>query len=206
MYPPPGGGGVPPPGAPMLRPYAPAGPGFPPGPPGAFAPPPMAMGPGPPPPMATMGGSAPGMHPHLKPAPYGAPPPPIFQPAGQAPPSSEKRTTVYVGKIPAGVGDDLVRRLLEVCGAIKSWKRVMDPESGQPKRFGFCEFEDAEGVLRAMRVLDGFPVKSEELLLNVNQATKAHVEPYAAKRNVDPEARSIHWSPYDRVRVVNADP
>jgi hypothetical protein len=21
-----------------------------------------------------------------------------------------------------------------------------------------------------------------------------------------PEARSIHWSPYDRVRVVNADP
>jgi hypothetical protein len=31
------------------------------------------------------------------------------------------------------------------------------------------------------------------------------VPPY--RRNlIDPEVRSIHWSPYDRVGVVNADP
>jgi len=51
--------------------------------------------------------------------------------------------------------DNLVRELLNVCGGVRSWKRVMDPENNQPKRFGFCEFEDAEGVLRAMRILDG---------------------------------------------------
>jgi RNA-binding protein 25 len=45
---------------------------------------------------------------------------------------------------------------------------------------GFCEFDDAEGVLRAMRILDGFPLLGDELLLNVNQATKTYVESYKA--------------------------
>ena len=41
-----------------------------------------------------------------------------------------------------------VQRLLEVCGEVKSWKRAEDPDTHQPKAFGFCEFEEAEGVLR----------------------------------------------------------
>ena len=98
--------------------------------------------------------------------------------------AAPQSTTVYVGKIPAGVADSLVRELLNVCGAVKSWKRVMDPESNTPKRFGFCEFADAEGVLTAMRVLDGFRVSDDELLLNVNQATKAYVESYKSTRRI----------------------
>lgn len=43
---------------------------------------------------------------------------------------------MYVGKIPAGVADALVRQLLGVCGGVRSWKRVMDPESNKAKRFG----------------------------------------------------------------------
>ena len=38
-----------------------------------------------------------------------------------------------------------------------------------------------------MRILDGFPVAGEELLLNVNQATKAYVEHYTATRTVQAE-------------------
>jgi len=103
----------------------------------------------------------------------------------QAP--AKESTTVYVGKIPPSVDDALVRKLLDACGEVRSWKRVMDPENDTPKRFGFCEFADAEGVLRAMRILDGFPVAGEELLLNVNQATKAYVEGYTEKRTVTAE-------------------
>ena len=126
------------------------------------------------------------------PLPPGIVPPPAAPVAPAAPkettPADPKEsTTVYVGKIPPSVDDDLVRILLDACGDVRSWKRVMDPENNTPKRFGFCEFVDAEGVLRAMRILDGFPVAGEELLLNVNQATKAYVEHYTATRTVQAE-------------------
>ena len=127
---------------------------------------------------------------------------PAADPAAAAPSEpapAKESTTVYVGKIPPSVDDALVRKLLDACGEVRSWKRVMDPENNTPKRFGFCEFADAEGVLRAMRILDGFPVANEELLLNVNQATKAYVEGYAEKRtataeedaSVDAERRAV---------------
>jgi len=115
---------------------------------------------------------------------------PAADPAAAAPAEpapAKESTTVYVGKIPPNVDDALVRKLLDACGEVRSWKRVMDPENDTPKRFGFCEFADAEGVLRAMRILDGFPVAGEELLLNVNQATKAYVEGYTEKRTVTAE-------------------
>jgi len=158
------------------------------------------MIPGMPPPMGVPPfAGAPMMPPPGVPLPPGIVPPPaapVVAPAAdpaadpaaaseQAP--AKESTTVYVGKIPPSVDDALVRKLLDACGEVRSWKRVMDPENDTPKRFGFCEFADAEGVLRAMRILDGFPVAGEELLLNVNQATKAYVEGYTEKRTVTAE-------------------
>ena len=114
------------------------------------------------------------------PTPAGAPP--------SAPADQPQSTTVYVGKIPTRMDDPLVRRLLEICGPVRSWKRVLDPNTGVPKRFGFCEFDAPEGVLRAMRSLDGYPLgDGETLLLNVNQATKASVEAYETTRDANPE-------------------
>jgi len=168
------------------------------------------MIPGMPPPMGVPPfAGAPMMPPPGVPLPPGIVPPPAApvvapaaDPAAAAPAEpapAKESTTVYVGKIPPSVDDALVRKLLDACGEVRSWKRVMDPENNTPKRFGFCEFADAEGVLRAMRILDGFPVANEELLLNVNQATKAYVEGYAEKRtataeedaSVDAERRAV---------------
>ena len=84
----------------------------------------------------------------------------------------EKSTTVYVGKIAASVDDALVRSLLDACGGVKSWKPLQDPETQKPKGFGFCEFEDAEGVLRALRLLNGLSLDGQELLLKCNTATQ----------------------------------
>jgi len=41
---------------------------------------------------------------------------------------------------------------------VRSWKRAEDPETKAPKGFGFCEFTEAEGVLRAIRLLNGLKV------------------------------------------------
>lgn len=83
-----------------------------------------------------------------------------------------KETTVWVGKISATVDDSLIRSLLEACGTIKSWKPMKDPDSGKSKGFGFCEFEDAEGVLRAIRLLNHLPLDGQEILLKCNTATQ----------------------------------
>lgn len=91
------------------------------------------------------------------------------------------QTTVYVGKIASTVDDDFLRSLLELCGPIKSWKRAQDP-SGSPKGFGFCEFESAEGVLRALRILNKFSLEGQELVLNVNLATREYLERYVQRK------------------------
>lgn len=55
---------------------------------------------------------------------------------------------------------------MQLCGGIKSWKRAQDPTTGSPKGFGFCEFESAEGVLRALRLLNKYSLEGQELVVS----------------------------------------
>lgn len=68
------------------------------------------------------------------------------------PPPLEKLCTLYVGKIPDGVDDPLIVRLLECCGRVTKWKRTSGL-NGKPKGFGFVDFHTADAVLRAMKLL-----------------------------------------------------
>jgi RNA-binding protein 25 len=83
-----------------------------------------------------------------------------------APAPEKPHTTVYVGKISSTVEDECLRAILELCGGIKSWKRAQDPTTGTPKGFGFCEFESAEGVLRALRLLNKYSLEGQELVID----------------------------------------
>eukprot|EP00878_Enallax_costatus_P040344 GHUV01046510.1.p1 GENE.GHUV01046510.1~~GHUV01046510.1.p1 ORF type:complete len:123 (-),score=25.94 GHUV01046510.1:287-655(-) len=85
-----------------------------------------------------------------------------------------RATTVYVGKIAASIPDTVIRELLEACGTIKSWNPVKEP-SGQSKGFGFCEYEDGEGALRSLRLLNNLKVDGQELLLKPNTATQKYL-------------------------------
>ena len=69
-----------------------------------------------------------------------------------------EQTTLYVGKIASSIGDDVVLKLLEACGPVRSWKRMEDPDTKALKPFGFCEYEDAEGVIRALALLQNLAV------------------------------------------------
>lgn len=97
-------------------------------------------------------------------------------------PAEKPQTTIYVGNIAPTVENDFMLSLLQLCGPVKSWKRPQDPTDGTPKGFGFCEFESAEGVLRALRLLSKFNVDGQELALNVNQAKREYLERYVEKK------------------------
>ncbi|ORY93634.1 hypothetical protein BCR43DRAFT_478816 [Syncephalastrum racemosum] len=125
-------------------------------PPGGGYRPPMGM---PPQPYGMPPGGGP-------PGPYGAPRPPMSHPRPPAPylqqngppqqqhQETNKLTTVFVGAIAPGIDDAWLEKLLKACGTLVNWKRTKDP-SGNPKGFGFAEYEDADSVLRALKVLGG---------------------------------------------------
>ena len=88
---------------------------------------------------------------------------------------------VYVGKIPRALADDaIVERALEICGALKTWKRVRDPATRAPKRFGFATFETIEGAVRCARAIDGLRVSEadEAMTCAANAATRAATTAY----------------------------
>ncbi|XP_042048982.1 RNA-binding protein 25-like isoform X2 [Salvia splendens] len=108
--------------------------------------------------------------------------PPVVRPITPSVTSAEEpQTTVYVGKISSTVENDFMLSLLQLCGPVKNWKRPQDP-TGTLKGFGFCEFESAEGVLRALRLLNKLRVDGQELMLNVNQTTRKYLERYVEKK------------------------
>ncbi|XP_057443624.1 RNA-binding motif protein 25-like [Lotus japonicus] len=89
---------------------------------------------------------------------------------------------LYIGRIAPTVDNEFMLSLLQLCGNIKSWKRPQDVSTGTPKSFGFYEFESAEGVLRAMRLLSKLNVDGQQLLVNVNEAVKQYLEQYVQRK------------------------
>lgn len=59
---------------------------------------------------------------------------------------------------------------------------MSDPINNQPRAFGYCKFENAEGVLRAVRLLNDFELDGKNLLVKVDDNTKKYLEEYQAKK------------------------
>ncbi|KAL4586921.1 hypothetical protein LXL04_011569 [Taraxacum kok-saghyz] len=106
----------------------------------------------------------------------------IRPPVSLIPPAEKPMTTVYVGKIASSVDNEFMLSLLQLCGPVKSWKRVPDPTTGALKGFGFCEFGNVEGVLRALRLLSKLSIDGQELMLNFDKATKEYLKSYVEKK------------------------
>ncbi|XP_047321268.1 RNA-binding protein 25 isoform X2 [Impatiens glandulifera] len=108
----------------------------------------------------------------------------VVRPPGllNVPPVEKPQPTAYVGHLASTVDNDFILSLLNLCGPVKTWKRAQDPSNGSLKGYGFCEFESAEGVLRAMRLLSKLNVDGQELLINVSQATREYLERFVDKK------------------------
>ncbi|KAG0186161.1 hypothetical protein DFQ28_008246 [Apophysomyces sp. BC1034] len=140
----------PPPGA-AVRPYGAPRPGYP---PAAGGPPVRPYG-------GMPHGGAPGYgHMGGRPPPRGLPPATSVADTS----STEKLTTLFVGAIPAGIPDAWIEKLLKATGKLRNWKRVKD-QSGNPKGFGFAEYEDPDSVLRALLVLSSETEEGQGIVL-----------------------------------------
>jgi RNA recognition motif-containing protein len=95
------------------------------------------------------------------------------------PPQAQKQTTLFVGSISGGITDAFLNQLLivsslsslgkvptsdsfiQACGPIKSFKRLITP-ANKPQGFGFAEFEEPDGALRALALMNGVELPALE--------------------------------------------
>merc|ERR1719150_132893 len=89
--------------------------------------------------------------------------------------------TVFVGNITERAPDAMVRHLLTTCGPVISWKRVQGA-TGKLQAFGFCEYNNPDAGLRAIRLLNGFTIADKALVVKVDAKTRKILEEYVTER------------------------
>ena len=103
---------------------------------------------------------------------------------------------VWVGKIPDGVSDTFLLRLLETCGTVVSWKRVTDSK-GKQNSFGICEYLTVESMLKSLRLLNNFPIDNSELQVKVGAETEEFLKKWR-------ERKKLEW--IDSLRIKGIEP
>ncbi|KAF7367539.1 hypothetical protein MSAN_00817000 [Mycena sanguinolenta] len=117
----------------------------------------------------------------------------------------QKQTTLFVGSISGGITDVTLNELLTACGPIKSFKRLITP-ANKPQGFGFAEFEEPDGALRALALLNNVELPALEdgcankkLLIKADEKTRAFLDAYASTRPLDPGAAQTSKAAIDTI-------
>ncbi|KAL0960572.1 hypothetical protein HGRIS_005608 [Hohenbuehelia grisea] len=104
------------------------------------------------------------------------------------PPPMQKQTTLFIGSISGGITDSFLNQLLSSCGVVKSFKRLITP-ANKPQGFGFAEFEDPDGALRALSLLNNVELPaledgcaSKKLLVKADEKTRLFLDAYKGQR------------------------
>ncbi|KAJ7725985.1 hypothetical protein B0H16DRAFT_277044 [Mycena metata] len=117
----------------------------------------------------------------------------------------QKQTTLFVGSISGGITDTTLNALLTACGPIKSFKRLITP-ANKPQGFGFAEFEEPDGALRALALLNNVELPALEdgcankkLLIKADEKTRAFLDAYASTRPLEPSSAQASKAAIDTV-------
>ena len=73
---------------------------------------------------------------------------------------------LFVGNLTKDVTDFEFNDLFEQFGKLRSAKLIRDMYSGDPRGFGFVEFENKSDAIKAIQELDGKEFKGQNLKVN----------------------------------------
>ena len=88
--------------------------------------------------------------------------------------------TVFISKIPKQASNQLLERLLKLCGTLLNWKRSVDP--AKPSSFGLAEFEDLESVYVCYRIIHNLTLFDNNILVRVNDKTLSYLQEWAQQK------------------------
>ncbi|KKA27664.1 hypothetical protein TD95_001249 [Thielaviopsis punctulata] len=93
------------------------------------------------------------------------------------PTQDEKMRTIFINKIPEGVGSAGMEALLNAVGKLKRWDSTPSVLSeGTGLHFGFAQFEDADSVATAIEVLKDVKVPTKKQATPETMPTDEHDE------------------------------
>ncbi|KAA8498613.1 Cleavage stimulating factor 64 [Porphyridium purpureum] len=84
----------------------------------------------------------------------------------------KQNSTVFVGNIPYGTTEEQLREVFGQVGNVVSFRILYDKETGKPKGFGFCEYEDTETAMSAIRNLNQVEVNGRPLRVDYTEGEK----------------------------------
>lgn len=74
---------------------------------------------------------------------------------------------LFVGNLAYTTGEAALREAFEPFGAVRAVSIISDRMTGQPRGFGFVEYERADDAQRAIESLDGQEVDGRRISVNV---------------------------------------
>ena len=95
-----------------------------------------------------------------------------------------ERYKIWIGKIPEGISETFMKKLLDCCGQVTSWKRVTN-SSGKLNTFGFCEYSTVESILKCLRLLNGYPLLGSELQVKIGKETEEFLKKWRERKKIE---------------------
>ncbi|VDM56775.1 unnamed protein product [Angiostrongylus costaricensis] len=100
-------------------------------------------------------------------------------------------TTVFVGNISEKCSNEFMQQMLQECGKVTTWKRIQG-SNGKFQAFGFCDFEEPEGTLRALRVLNDFQIGEKKLVVKAEPKVREELRSWAIQNRKDNGKPELH--------------
>jgi cleavage stimulation factor subunit 2 len=88
------------------------------------------------------------------------------------PPGRSGGTTVFVGNINYDATEEQLKDIFSQVGTVLNFRVVYDNDTGRPKGYGFCEYEDIETAMSARRNLNGYELNGRQLRVDFTESDK----------------------------------
>ena len=95
-----------------------------------------------------------------------------------------EKCKIWIGKIPDGISETFMKKILECCGQITSWRRVTN-SSGKLNSFGFCEYSTVESILKCLRLLNGYPLLGSALQVKISNDTEEFLKKWRERKKIE---------------------
>jgi cleavage stimulation factor subunit 2 len=87
-----------------------------------------------------------------------------------------------VGNIPYDLSETQIVDILQEVGQVMGFRLVFDRETGKPKGYGFCTYQDHETAASAVRNLNNYDIGGRTLRVDFADSDKEMIDPKFQQR------------------------
>ena len=123
------------------------------------------------------------------------------------PANNVQQVSLFLGNITTTISDIVIRQILVACGKLTVWNRMQE-SAGKLGNFGFCDYEDPDSALRALRLVNGLRINGQELQLKADAKVRELLDTHKKLKgqttdtDLDDETKSADERAKDEIRSL----